>query len=270
MRQRQVLGALAGALLLIGLLAGPSVGIAPSGGAAVGSREATPFGVSPRVIGPGEGLKVWGRIPGARRTKVTLQLRSHDLQRWRRVGSGLTDRRGRYAFRLAAPASAGAFELRVRAAKRHHAVGGTRSLTVSTAVPGQTATQDSPVVAGVITLVNAARAEAGCAALAADARLQSAAQLHSEDMAAQGTLSHVGSDGRTMNRRFQDAGYKPFSVAAENVAKGYAKAADVVQGWLDSGIHRANLLDCRLRDAGAGLAHDAGGTTYWTIDLGRP
>ncbi len=69
-----------------------------------------------------------------------------------------------------------------------------------------------------------------------ETRLSAAAQLHSEDMQATGTLSHVGSDGSSVVERAERQGYQ-WSKLAENVAWGYEAVDEVVAGWLSSPGH---------------------------------
>lgn len=128
--------------------------------------------------------------------------------------------------------------------------------------PQRTATQV------VFDLVNAERARAGLAPFIADARLDLAAQRHSEDQAAHGTMSHTGSDGSDMGQRIERAGF-PWRRAAENVAYGYRTPADVVAGWMNSAGHRTNILSANTH-LGVGLAYSADGTPYWTQDFATP
>ncbi len=115
--------------------------------------------------------------------------------------------------------------------------------------------------AAVVELTNAERAAAGCEPLAVDERLTAAAQLHSEDMDAQGYMDHTSLDGRSPWDRAHAQGYP--NPGAENVAKGYRTAQDVVRGWMDSPGHRANILNCGLREIGVGHANGA-----WTQVFG--
>jgi uncharacterized protein YkwD len=119
----------------------------------------------------------------------------------------------------------------------------------------------------VLTLTNRERADAGCGALRVDARLHAAARDHSEDQAAHNTMSHTGSDGSTPWERAERAGYT--EAMAENVAMGYRTAADVMNGWMNSAGHRANILNCEARAIGVGLAYSSNGTPYWTQLFGR-
>jgi uncharacterized protein YkwD len=119
----------------------------------------------------------------------------------------------------------------------------------------------------VVALTNQARAKAGCGALRIDSRLHTAARGHSEDMAATNTMSHTGSDGSTPWDRAEAAGYT--QAMAENVAVGYPTPTDVVEGWMNSAGHRANILNCDAKAIGVGLAYSRDGTAYWTQLFGR-
>lgn len=119
----------------------------------------------------------------------------------------------------------------------------------------------------VIDLVNKERATAGCGVLAADARLMTAARLHSQDQAAHNTMSHEGSDGSTFDQRIRRAGYSG-STMGENVAYGYPTPAAVMDGWMNSPGHRANILNCAFKDIGVGVAKGSDGRLYWTQDFG--
>ncbi|GAA3071674.1 hypothetical protein GCM10020254_14360 [Streptomyces goshikiensis] len=121
--------------------------------------------------------------------------------------------------------------------------------------------------AEVIRLVNIERGQAGCGALTANARLTQAAQSYTEVMARSGELSHTGPDGSTMSGRISATGYK-WSATGENIAKGQADAAAVVDAWMKSPGHRANILNCNFTEIGVGV-QKAGGP-WWTQDFARP
>ncbi len=109
--------------------------------------------------------------------------------------------------------------------------------------------------AAVVELTNAERAAAGCGALTVDERLTAAAQLHSEDMDAHDYMDHTSLDGRSPWDRAKAQGYP--NPGAENVAKGYRTADDVVRAWMNSPGHRANILNCDLREIGVGHSNGA-------------
>ncbi|WP_432280686.1 CAP domain-containing protein [Streptomyces luomodiensis] len=116
----------------------------------------------------------------------------------------------------------------------------------------------------VVDLVNSERAKAGCQPLTVNEKLTEAAQDHSEDMAAHGKMSHTGSDGSSPGDRIERAGYS-WSTYGENVAYGYGSAKSVMDGWMSSPGHKANILNCDFKEIGVGLAQPG---NYWTQDFG--
>jgi uncharacterized protein YkwD len=127
---------------------------------------------------------------------------------------------------------------------------------------------DAGAEAAVLTLVNQERGKAGCGPLTADSRLATAARLHSEDMAARNFFDHTNPDGVTFDQRITKAGYR-WSGAAENIAKGQTTPASVMDSWMHSPGHRANILNCGFKNIGIGLAYQ-GRSPLWTQDFGSP
>jgi uncharacterized protein YkwD len=117
------------------------------------------------------------------------------------------------------------------------------------------------VEAEVLALVNAARAAAGCAPLDADAGLAGVARAHSADMRDRDFFDHVNPDGLDPFDRARAAGQT--QARAENIAYGQPTPAAVMETWMNSSGHRANILDCSLRTLGVGVAEGAGGP-WWT------
>ncbi|UUZ56329.1 CAP domain-containing protein [Massilia sp. H-1] len=102
--------------------------------------------------------------------------------------------------------------------------------------------------------------------------LAAAAHAHSADMAAQRYLNHTGKDGRMVAERAAAAGYQASRIG-ENIAAGQASADEVVQGWLDSPGHCANLMNEDFSEMGAAYAVNrarAPARIYWTQVLGTP
>jgi uncharacterized protein YkwD len=127
---------------------------------------------------------------------------------------------------------------------------------------------DATAEAAVLTLVNQERAKAGCAPLSVDARLATAARAHSADMANRNYFAHDTPEGVNVGTRVTNAGYR-WSAVGENIAKGQPDAAAVMQAWMNSPGHRANILNCRFTNIGIGLAYQ-GRTPLWTQDFGTP
>jgi uncharacterized protein YkwD len=133
---------------------------------------------------------------------------------------------------------------------------------------GEDETESHPyadVEAAVADLVNDARADAGCGALERDSRLDAAARLHAEDMAVNDYFDHTSQDGRGPTERAAEQGYE--GGVGENIAAGYPDAESVMQGWMDSEGHRANILNCDYSVLGVGVA-DRDGTLYWVQNFG--
>jgi uncharacterized protein YkwD len=124
----------------------------------------------------------------------------------------------------------------------------------------------------VISLVNQQRAANGLGALTSQSQLTAAAQRHSLDMGCAFFLSHTGSDGSSPYSRIVDSGY-PVNWWGENVAAGYSTAQAVMDAWMNSQVHRDNILNPNYTEIGIGYVYNANDTTlnykhYWTMTLG--
>ncbi|WP_406062581.1 CAP domain-containing protein [Streptomyces sp. NBC_01077] len=133
-----------------------------------------------------------------------------------------------------------------------------------TAAPS-TADRGVAAEAEVVRLVNAERAKVGCSPVSADARLAALAGAFSSDMAARGFFDHTDPSGATPWARAEKAGIS--GLGGENIARGQADAAAVMESWMNSDGHRANILNCDFTTLGVGV-HFAGGGPWWTQDFG--
>lgn len=129
-----------------------------------------------------------------------------------------------------------------------------------TPVSGETAAE-----AEVLALVNEERAAAGCRPVRADAALADLAGAFSADMATRDFFAHTDPDGATPWDRAEKAGVA--DLGGENIARGQADARAVMDAWMASPGHRANILNCDYRTMGVG-AHFAPGGPWWTQDFG--
>jgi uncharacterized protein YkwD len=105
-----------------------------------------------------------------------------------------------------------------------------------------------------------------------NAQLTQAAVVHSDDMVAGNFFSHTGSNGSSAGDRVTAAGYAWRGVG-ENIAAGQGSVAVVVDGWMKSDGHCANLMNAAFRDIGvACIAGSASNTyrTYWSQEFGTP
>lgn len=127
----------------------------------------------------------------------------------------------------------------------------------------------------VLKLTNGYRQQAGLQPLQLNPTLTTAAYGHSLDMATQDFFGHVGSNGSTVFNRLDTAGYR-YTTAGENIAAGFTTAKAVVQAWMNSPLHRQNILTPFLEEVGIGfvfLPSDSGKLKlryYWTQDFGVP
>jgi uncharacterized protein YkwD len=120
--------------------------------------------------------------------------------------------------------------------------------------PGNASTAEERV----LELVNEARAEArrcgrrrfeSAKPLTLSAALTRAAAAHAADMAANDFMGHSGSDGSSAGERVNRAGYRWRGVA-ENVAAGQPDADAVVESWLESAGHCANIMSPLFAEMG--------------------
>ncbi|MEU9800195.1 sigma-70 family RNA polymerase sigma factor [Streptomyces sp. NPDC051000] len=122
-------------------------------------------------------------------------------------------------------------------------------------------------VAGqVVALVNSERSKAGCGPLKEDSQLRAAAQGHSDDMARRDFFAHTNPDGADPGKRTTAAGYD-WSTYGENIARGQQTAQSVMDSWMKSPGHRANILNCSFKDIGVGI-HNGSGGPWWTQNFG--
>ena len=132
--------------------------------------------------------------------------------------------------------------------------------------PGQVLqipTTDSAVVnyeKEVVRLVNAIRAENGLSALTYDWELSRVARYKSQDMKDAGYFSHTSPTYGSPFQMIKNFGIT-YRSAGENIAKGYATPQAVVNGWMNSSGHRANILNASYTHIGVGYVADG---KYWT------
>ena len=132
----------------------------------------------------------------------------------------------------------------------------------------------------LLELINAARAQARmCGKQAQPATeplgwndaLASAADTHGRAMASGNFFAHRDKDGRIPGDRAELAGYSA-SLIGENLAAAHISAQQVLDGWLASPEHCANLMNPQFREMGAAYARDDNSDAgiYWTAVFGAP
>jgi uncharacterized protein YkwD len=107
--------------------------------------------------------------------------------------------------------------------------------------------------------------------LALNATLGQVALDYAREMATYGYMNHIGRDGSSPQQRITRRGYHWVEVG-ENLASGIMTPEDVVDGWLHSPEHCANLMDPLFREMGVAFAvnpHNNAGV-YWAMEFGTP
>ena len=134
--------------------------------------------------------------------------------------------------------------------------------------PGDT-TPDQPETDGsqvafanqVVKLVNEERAKAGLSPLTVNSKAANAAQTRAREI--EKSFSHTRPDGSSFNTALTEAGVS-FRGAGENIAYGQTTPQQVMEGWMNSSGHRANILNANYTSIGVGHYKNGAGVDYWT------
>ena len=124
----------------------------------------------------------------------------------------------------------------------------------------------------LFTLTNQERADNGLPALHLDNRLNTSATLKANDMFANNYWAHVSPSGVQPWYWFGQAGYS-YSYAGENLAKDFDTSSGVMDGWMNSPGHRANILNPNYTDIGFAVENGTlvgGQTTLVVQHFGTP
>lgn len=113
----------------------------------------------------------------------------------------------------------------------------------------------------VLDLVNQERAAAGLAPLTLDEKLNEAAKVRAQEITS--NFSHTRPDGTAPFTVLQEYGCS-YMTAGENIAAGQSTPAKVVESWMNSEGHRANILSPDFSKLGVGYCQvDSGYNHYW-------
>lgn len=125
--------------------------------------------------------------------------------------------------------------------------------------PGDSVTADS-FAEQVVSLVNAERAKAGLSPLTVNNGAAQAAMTRAKEITS--SFSHTRPSGKSFSTALTEAGVS-FRSAGENIAYGQRSAEEVMNGWMNSSGHRANILNGSFTQIGVAHYQDASGTDYW-------
>jgi uncharacterized protein YkwD len=129
----------------------------------------------------------------------------------------------------------------------------------------------SAIELAIVGLVNQERAKVGLAPLSVNSKLVAAAQHHAQNMATFDVMAHTipQADLPSFLDRLNYFQYS-YRLAGENIAWNYQSAADVMDGWMNSSGHRANILNANFTQIGVGVRYNSFGEPYYCQDFGQP
>ena len=113
----------------------------------------------------------------------------------------------------------------------------------------------------VVDFVNAERAKEGLSPLVLDESAAKAAYVRAKETEI--SFSHTRPDGRSFSTALTEQGMT-FSGAGENIAWGQKSPEAVMEAWMNSPGHRANILNAKFTTIGVGYYQNSAGTNYWT------
>ena len=108
----------------------------------------------------------------------------------------------------------------------------------------------------IIELTNVVRKNLGISELIEKALLNEVAFNKAQDMLIGQYFAHISPEKKSLSGFLRDSGYS-YSVAGENLAMGFANAESVVNAWVKSPTHYANIIDSNYQDIGVGLTSGA-------------
>jgi uncharacterized protein YkwD len=121
----------------------------------------------------------------------------------------------------------------------------------------------------ILDATNKEREKENLPALKPNQVLFEVARAHSANMAKQGKMEHE-LDGKNPADRIRAAGYE-YAYIAENIAVGARMSpAAVVKAWMESQVHRENILNDKCTEIGIGVVKNDKGETYYTQEFGAP
>ncbi|MCD8390417.1 MAG: CAP domain-containing protein [Firmicutes bacterium] len=129
-----------------------------------------------------------------------------------------------------------------------------------TATPTASPVTDSEFAAEVIRLVNAERAKQGLSELSTAEDLTAAANQRAVEISS--VFSHTRPNGSSFSTVLGEYGVS-YKSAGENIAYGQKTPEAVVEAWMNSSGHRANILSSSYSKIGVGV-YKSGNTYYWT------
>jgi len=124
---------------------------------------------------------------------------------------------------------------------------------VFTALFPQKGYADDLTIQNILTSINRERGVRNLVTLSTNGILSQAAQYKADDMQTRHYFAHVDPDGNYIWNKIVSLGYTPYSQLGENLAIDFYDTESLVDAWMQSPTHRANILNEGFRDQGMGL-----------------
>lgn len=121
--------------------------------------------------------------------------------------------------------------------------------------------QDKSYAEQVVDLVNKERAKAGLSALTLDKTIESAALVRAKEIEV--SFSHTRPNGSSFSTVLSENGIS-YRGAGENIAWGQTSPEAVMEAWMNSEGHRANILNASFTKIGVGYYQNSAGRKFWT------
>ena len=118
----------------------------------------------------------------------------------------------------------------------------------------------SSQAAAVLSLVNKERAKEGLPALKIDAKVTKAANVRAREI--KKSFSHTRPDGSSYSTALKEQGVS-YRMSGENIAWGQKTPEQVMNAWMSSSGHRANIMNKNYKNIGIGYYEDEKGVKYW-------
>jgi uncharacterized protein YkwD len=112
----------------------------------------------------------------------------------------------------------------------------------------------------ILNLVNAERTKAGLTELKLDLNITAAANVRAKEI--KQSFSHTRPNGKNFSSALTEQGVS-FRRSGENIAWGQKSPEQVMNGWMNSSGHRANILNSSFENIGIGYYQDTNGVNYW-------
>ncbi len=112
----------------------------------------------------------------------------------------------------------------------------------------------------VLNIVNSERASAGLSALSANSKATAAANIRAKEISE--VFSHTRPNGTSCFTALDETGVSQLT-RGENIAKGQKTASEVMNSWMNSSGHKANILSGNFKEIGIGVYKDSSGSLNW-------